>query len=276
MIVTAAGTVNMVRVVMIMAVVIVAAARTVHMEMRCEQRTSPRADRHGRGPHQALFDPVIFLGHAELYRRDSRRGPEYKKNRRAQRYVIMSANKKMREILKTVRLLAALPLILSAGANAARAGNSVSVPGASASGLYLTASVTSHHFGERSNGRDFNEFNPGLGLEWVHPSFGSAGPVDFRMSWIGGAYYNSINRLSVYAGGGPEGCYGLHNQFSACAGIAAGAVTGYRVTVAPAVLGTLKLEHNPSGVFAKLGVIPEYSDVTPTVLTLQFGYKLPW
>jgi len=177
--------------------------------------------------------------------------------------------------MKRFRLTIALTalLVLCAAGRPAVAADPATAPD---DALYLTASLGSHHFGKRDDGSRFNEFNPGLGLEWTQSPFAAAGPLDFRLSLIGGFYYNSIERMSVYAGGGPEACHGLRDAVSVCAGISVGGVTGYRVSVAPAAIGSLKLEHNPSGAFVKLGVIPQYSDVTPTVLTLQLGYRLPY
>ena len=150
-------------------------------------------------------------------------------------------------------------------------------PEAKANTFYLTASIASHHFEERKKkGHDYNEFNPGLGLELVRQPFAHAAGIDFRMSYIAGFYHNSIYRMSAYAGGGPEACYGLQDKFSVCAGVSAGVVTGYEAAVGPALLGLLKIEHNPSGTFAKVDMLPSHHDFEPAAVSLQIGMKLPW
>lgn len=77
--------------------------------------------------------------------------------------------------------------------------------------------LASHHFqGEHES------FNPGLGVRFYRD----------RLFLTAGAYQNSLGRGSTYAGIGYR--YPLTDNLSA--GFLAGAVTGYQVPVAPALV----------------------------------------
>lgn len=141
----------------------------------------------------------------------------------------------------------------------------------------VTTSLGSHHFGERSPGRDYNEFNPGIGLEAYQTPFAQWGDWTPRTFLAGGYYHNSIDKPTFYATGGVEACHPFSGgQWAFCPGIQAGAVTGYVWTVTPAAIGYMKLQRED--IFAKLGVIPpvpgdDQVDDVPTTLILQLGYR---
>lgn len=136
---------------------------------------------------------------------------------------------------------------------------------------YVTASIASAHFGHVSRSGDYNNFNPGLGFERVS-ALGDNGGVRFGVS--AGLYLNSIDRVSAFVAGQAELCSSPRNTFTLCAGAMAGAVTGYRtLPVAPAFVPFAKLEHNPSGIFGKLMVIPPIGDAIPGTVGLQAGLR---
>lgn len=86
----------------------------------------------------------------------------------------------------------------------------------------LVLTLMSHHFRYE---RDFNERNPGVGIEL---------PISGRPGYhVGvGGYDNSQSRLSIYALAGRGWTWG---------GVDVGAVTGYQYAVLPIVAPYLKL-----------------------------------
>lgn len=121
--------------------------------------------------------------------------------------------------------------------------------------VWATATVTSYHF-DRS--ADFNEKNPGLGLEVQH------GPGRI----VGGIYRNSIDRTSVYAG------YAWAPQIAAGvrAGAVGGVVTGYRISPVPLIAPVLMLEGRKAGV--NFIFVPDVLKEAPGMVGVQLKWRL--
>ncbi|HEY4556172.1 MAG TPA: hypothetical protein VIG68_07040 [Lysobacter sp.] len=133
---------------------------------------------------------------------------------------------------------------------------------------WLDVNVGSRHFGDRSDflaaGEDFNEFNPGVGVEvqWQP-----------RHALAGGYFRNSVDRDSLYA------LYQytpLQLGRRVRLGAMVGAVTGYPGYndggLAPA--GGLLAKIEGARVGANLILLPRIRDVTPTTLGLQLKLRL--
>lgn len=126
----------------------------------------------------------------------------------------------------------------------------------------LLTSVASHHFGQRGywdkgEYRPFNEFNPGVGLEYK---------LSDHIHLSAGTYRNSVYRQSVYAGVGFE--TGGNKQFGL--GIELGGITGYNeMPVVPSAIPFVRIG-DKNGVNAKVMVIPPVKNLTPAVVGLQF------
>lgn len=99
--------------------------------------------------------------------------------------------------------------------------------------------------------RDFNEFNPGVGLHVSLP--------DLPFYAAAGVYRNSLYSTSVYAGIGKD--FALGGPFSFR--LTAGAVTGYEVPVAPALLPELVISGAHYGV--SIGYMPKLAIGDKTV-----------
>ena len=67
-----------------------------------------------------------------------------------------------------------------------------------------------------NNSSDYNQFNPGIGLEYHYEHF----------FLTAGYFYNSLDKNSFYAGIGKELTWGTHLSFGV--GAAAGVITGYK------------------------------------------------
>ena len=76
----------------------------------------------------------------------------------------------------------------------------------------IQVNLASYH---PNNSEDYNEFNPGIGLEYHYEHFFLAA----------GYFYNSLDKSSFYAGVGKELTWGTHLSFGA--GATAGLITGY-------------------------------------------------
>lgn len=124
---------------------------------------------------------------------------------------------------------------------------------------HLQAHTISHHFSERTGGREWNERNPGLGLR-----------REFSPQWSvqAGAYRNSIDRWSTYAvadwtplQAGP---------FSA--GAFAGVRTNYTKPVQPAAGALVRWQGQAASVTLRLS--PKASNTGSAVVALELGWKL--
>jgi hypothetical protein len=136
--------------------------------------------------------------------------------------------------------------------------------------LSLVFSGASHHFGQRGfmeNGtfRHFNEFNPGLGVEY---RFGRLGSFDVNAG--AGFYRNSVYNTSKYVSVGVE----TNGSKFIGAGIDAGLLTGYPdmgSTIAGMPL--VAIPHLRIGeadkVNLKVEVIPPIKNLTPMTVGVQ-------
>lgn len=133
--------------------------------------------------------------------------------------------------------------------------------------LTLVLAGASHHFGQHEfwdNGqlRPFNEFNPGLGLEYK---------LSKHFHASAGTYKNSIYRQSFYAGIGIE----TDGSKPLGAGIELGGITGYaELPVIPSAIPYLRFGSQDGRVNFKLLGIPPIKNLTPAVLGLQMRVKI--
>jgi len=106
----------------------------------------------------------------------------------------------------------------------------------------IVVHVASYHL-DRDKKKDLNEVNPGLGLHFRVPghSFFAAA----------GAFYNSLNRVSAYAGIGKDFPIAGPVKFRLTGAL----VTGYRLPVVPEILPELTLMAGEYG-FA-IGYLPK-------------------
>lgn len=123
--------------------------------------------------------------------------------------------------------------------------------------IWAVANVRSYHVSEQQ----FNQHNPGLGLEYH---------LDDSVVLMAGKYRNSVYRNSAYA---LAGWTPLHVS-NIYAGLAAGAVNGYPALnsgkVAPVIVGLVRIEAEHVG--ANLIVIPKYKE-SPLTFGLQLKFK---
>jgi hypothetical protein len=116
----------------------------------------------------------------------------------------------------------------------------------------LMSGFRSKHVG----GGDFNEQNTGLGYRSPE-------------GWMLGAYRNSINKPSVYAGREfSTTLFGEGGDHHLDAGVMLGGVTGYGRPVTPAILPEL-IYRMPQGRALAATVVPPIKGVTPATFALQ-------
>lgn len=164
--------------------------------------------------------------------------------------------------------------LLAAGAGVPANANDTAIgpqmPGSDEARTYVTASIASAHFGKAAEGEDYNNFNPGIGFERVSGFNSDSGGL--RLGVKAGIFNNSIGRISGYVAGEAELCSSPRKTFMLCAGGMLGAVTGYRsLPVAPAFVPYAKLEHNPSGAFGRVMIIPPIGNAIPGTVGLEVG-----
>ncbi len=126
--------------------------------------------------------------------------------------------------------------------------------------LFLQVNVASYHPGASSDD-DFNEFNPGLGLEYHFDSFFIAG----------GFFENSIDKFSTYWGIGHERTifvdwFGL--------GILGGVVTGYDSGFSPrlAAVPSVFVKHGKTTL--KAYYVPSVGDVDEDAIGFALRFDL--
>lgn len=131
--------------------------------------------------------------------------------------------------------------------------------------LSVVFSVASHHFGWRQfndhgNMRTFNEFNPGVGLEYR---------LNDTFHVEAGTYKNSLYRTSVYASVAAE----TNGSKFFGAGIQAGVLTGYDMPAPVAAIPYLRFGSRDDKVNVKVNVIPPIKNVTPATIGAQVRVK---
>jgi opacity protein-like surface antigen len=131
--------------------------------------------------------------------------------------------------------------------------------------LSVVFSVASRHFGWREfreNGvdRTFNEFNPGVGLEYR---------LNDTFHVEAGTYKNSLYRTSMYASIAAE----TNGSKFLGAGVQAGVLTGYDMPAPVAAIPYLRFGSRDDKVNVKVNVIPPIKDVTPFTLGAQVRIK---
>jgi hypothetical protein len=109
--------------------------------------------------------------------------------------------------------------------------------------------------------RKYNEFNPGIGVNYEVNNWMHAGV---------GVYKNSIHNTSVYALVGAE----TNRSKFLGAGVEVGAVTGYNIPVAPSGVGFVRFGKESQFVNLKVSAIPPIPDVTPAVVAAQVRFNL--
>lgn len=126
---------------------------------------------------------------------------------------------------------------------------------ATAGEWHATVHTVSHHFSERTNGKQWNERNLGAGLRYQ---------IDATMGVQVGAYRNSIGKTTTYAiaewaplNAGPVGL-----------GVFAGVRTGYTSAVQPA-----------AGAFARwenltVRLAPKSGRTGSAMVSVEFSFKL--
>lgn len=132
--------------------------------------------------------------------------------------------------------------------------------------LSVVFSGASRHFGWRQFNDDgqmrtFNEFNPGVGLEYR---------LNDTFHVEAGTYKNSLYRTSVYASVAAETS---GSKFFG-AGIQAGVLTGYDMPAPVAAIPYLRFGSRDDKVNVKVNVIPPIPHVTPFTLGLQVRVKI--
>lgn len=124
----------------------------------------------------------------------------------------------------------------------------------------IQISLLSKHF---ENGKDFgpnsekfNEFNPGIGLEYLLKDDGAY--------LTGGYFKNSLNRSSAYAGYGKQ--WNLIRFIDA--GLMIGATTGYMLPITPIALPYISIGYK--SIYLKTYFIPPIHKATPG----GFGFQV--
>jgi hypothetical protein len=113
---------------------------------------------------------------------------------------------------------------------------------------------------DKEERRPWNEFNPGIGVnyevnDWMHAGVG--------------VYKNSIHNTSVYALVGAE----TDRSKFLGAGVEIGAVTGYSEGIAPSGVGFVRFGKESQFVNLKVSAIPPIPEVTPAVVAVQLRFN---
>lgn len=131
-------------------------------------------------------------------------------------------------------------------------------------GLWADAMIGSHHF---HPDKDFEQFNPGIGVEcWIAPSW----------ALTGGYFRNSLSKPSFYGGGvwGPEFLHWNHIRLAAMAGIISGYNYGsygfgHDNTIGPVAAPLIMLDYKRVG--ANIILIPP---IPSSDLPFTLGFML--
>ena len=126
--------------------------------------------------------------------------------------------------------------------------------------LFLQANIASYHPSEDSDD-DFNEFNPGLGLEYHFDEFYLAG----------GFFQNSIDNTSTYWGIGHERTIGA-DWFGL--GILGGVVTGYDDGFSPRLAAVPYLLLKNERVALKTYYVPAVGDVDSDAIGFALRFDM--
>lgn len=135
----------------------------------------------------------------------------------------------------------------------------VLLPAHAESAWHLQAHAVSHHFNERTGGREWNENNIGLGLR-----------REFSPQWSvqAGAYRNSIDRWSTYAVA--DWTPVRAGPFSA--GVFAGLRANYTKPVQPAAGAVVRWHGEQASVTLRLS--PKVSNTGSAMVAIELGWKL--
>ena len=112
-----------------------------------------------------------------------------------------------------------------------------------------------------NSSEDYNEFNPGIGVEYHYEHF----------YLTGGYFYNSLDKNSFYAGIGKELTWGTHLSFGL--GAAAGVITGYESGQEPTLAALPYLFITKGRVTLKAHYIPEVGRVEDDAIGFAIRIK---
>lgn len=126
--------------------------------------------------------------------------------------------------------------------------------------LYLQVNLASYHPSEDSDD-DFNEFNPGAGLEYHFDGYYLAG----------GFFENSIDKFSTYWGVGHERTIGV-DWFGL--GILGGIVTGYDSGFSPRLAAIPYLMFKTERVALKTYYVPAVGDVDSDAIGFAMRFDM--
>ena len=132
------------------------------------------------------------------------------------------------------------------------------IPTAHAADLYLNIHGTSKHIDSKAQ---YNEKNQGIGATWGDDWYYTAG-----------GYNNSLNRTSIYLGGGYSKPVIQWGNFEVTAGAVAMAVSGYNVPVGIRVMLPTVTIGTPDARIL-LGYVPKVTE-WPAVITASIQIKL--
>lgn len=124
--------------------------------------------------------------------------------------------------------------------------------------FYLDMHGLSHHFSDAT----YNERNTGAGVHWESQSEG------MRTMAMVGSYLNSLDRQSIYIGGGVK--YPLARGVDAV--MQGGLVTGYYNYPVPTAMPGLSIGGETMRV--NIGFIPAIKNVTPAVITMSLQFRI--
>lgn len=123
---------------------------------------------------------------------------------------------------------------------------------------HLQVHTKSHHFDARTNGKQWEDGNYGIGLR-----------REFNADWSlqGGVYRNSIGRTTLYATA--DWTPLQHGAFSA--GVFAGLRTGYEKGVQPAAGGLVRWQGERTSITVRMA--PKVSSTGSAMVALELGWK---
>jgi hypothetical protein len=132
-----------------------------------------------------------------------------------------------------------------------------------ADNLFLNLTVGSKHL---NTNQQFNESNPGVGItsEKIERK-----TVSYRTL---GYYKNSINKTSIYIGGGMKRKIIGNSHFGIDVGFLGGIVSGYNSSIIP--MGMLLMVIGSNKMKTTVGYIPRINEQIPAVLTFNVQVKL--